>query len=661
MTDSQKRSDRNSRNPNYRRRVPPGQKSGKDDNQWRKASRTFFFWIMLILFTVLAIQLYRQGKKDFTEISYSEFMRELESGNIKSVLLIKKELSGEFSQPVTKQIGKRELKYSRFKAVLPFDEPQLLAKMREKNVEIRAEQESFNWSNLFLSLLPFLLLGLLWVFLLRQMQGGSKGVFSFGKSKAHLWTQDRPKITFEDVAGADEAKQELQEIIEFLKDPGKFQKLGGKIPKGALLLGPPGTGKTLLAKAVAGEAGAPFLSMSGSDFVEMFVGVGASRVRDLFEQGKKLAPCIIFIDEIDAVGRHRGAGLGGGHDEREQTLNQLLVEMDGFESNEGVILLAATNRPDVLDPALLRPGRFDRQIVVDSPDVKGREGILRVHTRKIKLGPDIELSVLARGTPGLSGADLANLVNEAALLAARRNREYVTMRDFEDAKDKVMMGTERRSLVISEEEKKTTAYHEAGHALVGKLIPGSDPVHKVTIIPRGMALGVTSYLPIDEKHTHSKVYLETRLIHLLGGRVAEKLVFNQLTTGAGNDIEKATDIARRMVCDWGMSERLGPLTFGKKEEQIFLGREIAKHRDYSEKTAQDIDEEVRRIVTAAEKRATELLSGNLNKLHKLAKALLEKEILDGVEIDMIIADENEVNNKEVNQVSVGPAENKKSS
>lgn len=661
MADSQKRSDRNSKNPNYRRRVPPDQKPGKDDNQWRKASRTFFFWIMLILFTVLAIQLYRQGKKDFTEISYSEFMRELESGNIKSVLLVKKELSGEFSQPVTKQIGKRELKYSRFKAVLPFDEPQLLAKMREKNVEIRAEQESFNWSNLFLSLLPFLLLALLWIFLLRQMQGGSKGIFSFGKSKAHLWTQDRPKITFEDVAGADEAKQELYEIIEFLKDPGKFQKLGGKIPKGALLLGPPGTGKTLLAKAVAGEAGVPFLSMSGSDFVEMFVGVGASRVRDLFEQGKKLAPCIIFIDEIDAVGRHRGAGLGGGHDEREQTLNQLLVEMDGFESNEGVILLAATNRPDVLDPALLRPGRFDRQIVVDSPDVKGREGILRVHTRKIKLGPDIDLSVLARGTPGLSGADLANLVNEAALLAARRNREYVTMRDFEDAKDKVMMGIERKSLVISEEEKKTTAYHEAGHALVGKLIPGSDPVHKVTIIPRGMALGITSYLPIDEKHTHSKEYLETRLIHLLGGRVAEKLVFNQLTTGAGNDIEKATDIARRMVCDWGMSERLGPLTFGKKEEQIFLGREIAKHRDYSEKTAQDIDEEVKRIVTAAEKRATELLSANLNKLHKLAKALLEKEILDGMEIDMIIADENEVNNKEVNQVSVGSAENKKSS
>ncbi|OGC77724.1 MAG: cell division protein FtsH [candidate division Zixibacteria bacterium RBG_16_40_9] len=617
--------------------------------------------MVLILFTVLAIQLYRQGKKDFVEISYSEFMKQLENANIKNVLLVKKELSGEFHQPLTKLVGKRELKYARFKAVLPFDEPELLTKMREKNVEIRAEQESFNWSNLFLSLLPFILLGLLWLFLLRQMQGGSKGIFSFGKSKAHLWTQDRPKITFDDVAGADEAKQELQEIIEFLKDPGKFQKLGGKIPKGALLLGMPGTGKTLLAKAVAGEASVPFLSMSGSDFVEMFVGVGASRVRDLFEQGKKLAPCIIFIDEIDAVGRHRGAGLGGGHDEREQTLNQLLVEMDGFESNEGVILLAATNRPDVLDPALLRPGRFDRQIVVDSPDVKGREGILRVHTRKIKLGPDIDLKVLARGTPGLSGADLANLVNEAALLAARRNKEHVTMQDFEDAKDKVMMGMERKSLVISEEEKRTTAYHESGHALVAKLIPGSDPVHKVTIIPRGMALGVTAYLPIDEKHTYSKQYLETRLVHLLGGRVAEKLVFNQFTTGAGNDIEKATELARKMVCDWGMSDRLGPLTFGKKEEEIFLGREIAKHRDYSEKTAQDIDDEVKRIVTNAEKRATELLSANLDKLHKLAKALLEKEILDGFEIDKIIANENLSEEKEVKQVPVGSAENKKGS
>jgi cell division protease FtsH len=456
---------------------------------------------------------------------------------------------------------------------------------------------------------------------------------------------DRPKVTFEDVAGADEAKQELQEVIEFLKDPGKFQKLGGKIPKGVLLLGAPGTGKTLLARAVAGEAGVPFFSMSGSDFVEMFVGVGASRVRDLFDQGKKSAPCILFIDEIDAVGRHRGAGLGGGHDEREQTLNQLLVEMDGFDTNEGVILLAATNRPDVLDPALLRPGRFDRQIVVDVPDVKGREGILKVHTRKLPLSTDVNLSIIARGTPGLSGADLANIVNEAALLAARRSHDQVTMRDFEDAEDKVMMGTERRSLVITEEEKKLIAYHESGHAMIGKLVPGSDPVHKMTIIPRGLALGITQYLPIDEKHTHSRKYLETKLMHLMGGRVAEKLVFHELTTGAGNDIERATELARKMVCEWGMSQKLGPLTFGKKEEQIFLGREIATHRDYSEDTAQEIDEEVRGIVEEAERKATELLSGNLDQLHLLAGALLEKEILDGDQIDRILRGEKLAPNK----------------
>jgi len=472
------------------------------------------------------------------------------------------------------------------------------------------------------------------------MQGGSKGIFSFGKSRARLLAGDRPKVTFSDVAGADEAKQELQEIIDFLKDPSKFQKLGGKIPKGALLLGAPGTGKTLLARAVAGEAGVSFFSMSGSDFVEMFVGVGASRVRDLFDQGKRNAPCIIFIDEIDAVGRHRGAGLGGGHDEREQTLNQLLVEMDGFESNEGVILLAATNRPDVLDPALLRPGRFDRQIVVDIPDVKGREGILKVHTRKIPLAENVDLYVLARGTPGLSGADLANIVNEAALLAARRNHNKVTMRDFEDAKDKEIMGTERKSLALSEEEKKLTAYHESGHALVSKLIPGSDPVHKMTIIPRGLAIGLTHYLPVDEKHTYSKEYLETKLVHLLGGRVAEKLVFGQFSTGAGNDIERATELARKMVCEWGMSDRLGPLTFGKKEEQIFLGREITQHRDYSEKTAQEIDLEVKVIVDDAEKKAEELLGTNLDKLNSLAKALLEMEILDGDQIDRIVRGES---------------------
>jgi len=479
-----------------------------------------------------------------------------------------------------------------------------------------------------------------WLFMFRQMQGGgTKGIFYFGKSRAKLFAEDRPKVTFSDVAGAEEAKTELQEIIEFLKDPGKFQRLGGKIPKGALLLGAPGTGKTLLARAVAGEADVPFFSMSGSDFVEMFVGVGASRVRDLFEQGKRTAPCIIFIDEIDAVGRHRGAGLGGGHDEREQTLNQLLVEMDGFESNEGVILLAATNRPDVLDPALLRPGRFDRQIVVDAPDIKGREGIFRVHAKKIILDAEVDLSVLARGTPGLSGADIANLVNEAALLAARRNHNKVKKIDFEEAKDKVMMGTERRSMVIPDEEKKSTSYHEAGHALCGKLLPHADPVHKVTIIPRGMALGITSFLPIDERHSYSKEYLESRLVYMMGGRVAEKMVFDHYTTGAGNDLERSTALARKMVCEWGMSEKLGPLTYGKKEEQIFLGREIARHRDYSEKTAQDIDAEVTRIIHEAEEKAQALLENHRDVLKAIAEALLEYEILDGSEIDQIMRGE----------------------
>jgi cell division protease FtsH len=507
-------------------------------------------------------------------------------------------------------------------------------------VDVGSKGEKSNWGGFLLTtMVPILFLVGIMILLMRQMEAGGNRAFSFGRSRAKLITGDRPKVTFEDVAGADEAKEELQEVIEFLRDPRKFQKLGGRIPKGALLLGAPGTGKTLLAKAVAGEAGVPFFSISGSDFVEMFVGVGASRVRDLFEQGKKHAPCIIFIDEIDAVGRHRGAGLGGGHDEREQTLNQLLVEMDGFESNDGVILLAATNRPDVLDPALLRPGRFDRQIVVDMPDLNGREGILKVHTRKIPLNQDVELRLIARGTPGLSGADLANIVNEAALLAARKDRKSVLMADLEEAKDKVMMGPERKSLLLSDDEKERIAYHEAGHALVASLIPEADPLHKVTIVPRGRALGMTAQLPIDDRHNFSRTMLMAELAVFLGGRAAEKAVFHELTTGAKSDIDKATEVARKMVCEWGMSENLGPLSFGRKEEQIFLGREIAQHRDYSEQTALLIDKEVRLIVDTAEERAEKLIGDNVGKLEDLANALLEKEILDREEIDALLRGE----------------------
>ncbi|MBN2356374.1 ATP-dependent zinc metalloprotease FtsH, partial [candidate division KSB1 bacterium] len=509
---------------------------------------------------------------------------------------------------------------------------------QDHNLVLKFKESTPSIWGVLLGVLPWLLFIGVWIYFLRRMQGGggNKGIFAFGKSRARLWMENYPKITFSDVAGADEAKQELQEIIEFLREPEKFQRLGGKIPKGALLLGPPGTGKTLLAKAVAGEAGVPFFSMSGADFVEMFVGVGASRVRDLFEQGKRNAPCIIFIDELDAVGRHRGAGLGGGHDEREQTLNQLLVEMDGFEFNEGVILIAATNRPDVLDSALLRPGRFDRQIVVDRPDVRGREGILKVHTRKIPLDKNVDLSILAKATPGFSGADLANMVNEAALLAARKDKNYVQAVDLEEAKDKVLMGTERKSMIISEKEKRSTAYHEAGHALVAKLAPGSDPVHKVTIIPRGRALGATTTLPMDEKHNYSKDYCLTLMRQLLGGRAAEKIVLNELTTGAGEDIKRVTELARKMVCEWGMSEKLGPLTFGEKQEEIFLGREIAQHRDYSEATAQIIDQEVRRLVDEAAKDVEKMITQNIDSLNILANALLEREILDGEEIDLLL-------------------------
>jgi cell division protease FtsH len=523
-----------------------------------------------------------------------------------------------------------------FHTVIPPNYPEIYKTMQEKGVKYSwKDSTGSGWISILFNAVPLLILLGLWIFMMRQMQSGGNKALSFGKSRARLHSSQQKKVTFKDVAGVEEAKEELQEIIEFLREPQKFQKLGGRIPKGVLLIGPPGTGKTLLARAIAGEANVPFFSISGSDFVEMFVGVGASRVRDLFEQGKKNAPCIIFIDEIDAVGRHRGAGLGGGHDEREQTLNQLLVEMDGFESNEGVILVAATNRPDVLDPALLRPGRFDRRVVVDRPDVRGRESILKVHTKKTPLGDDIDLSVIARGTPGFAGADLANLVNEAALIAARQNRKVVTQSDFELAKDKVLMGVERKSMIISDKEKKMTAYHEAGHALVAALLEHADPLHKVTIIPRGMALGLTMQLPLDDKLSHDKNYLQTRLAILMAGRIAEEIFLNQMTTGAGNDIERATEMAHKMVCEWGMSD-LGPLSFGKKDEQIFLGREIAQHRDYSEATAIKIDEQVRKLVEDAYNRAKEIIESRSEALVRIAEALLEREVLDGAEvIDLI--------------------------
>jgi len=598
------------------------------------------FWLVAFAVLFIAYIYFAGVDEDMVEITYSEFIQQIDESNIAEVTFTERQVRGKLREPKVFASSGNDRAYTGFVSRIPFVDLNydLVNRLEESGARIVAKEKSVDFYQVLFSIAPWLLLIFIWIFFLRQMQGGAgpKGLFSFGKSKAKLLTDDRPKVTFNDVAGADEAKGELKEIIEFLKEPGKFQKLGGKIPKGALLLGPPGSGKTLLARAVAGEASVPFFSMSGSDFVEMFVGVGASRVRDLFEQGKKNAPCIIFIDEIDAVGRHRGAGLGGGHDEREQTLNQLLVEMDGFESNEGVILIAATNRPDVLDPALLRPGRFDRQIVVPSPDVKGREGILKVHMLKIKLADDVDATILARGTPGMSGADLANMVNEAALLASRHNQDEVKMEDFENAKDKVMMGSERRSLVITDEEKKIIAYHEAGHTLVTKFLPKADPIHKVTIIPRGLALGVTQSLPVDDRHTHSKEYLETTLTVLMGGRVAELLVLDQLGTGAGNDLERATKLARKMVCNWGMSEKLGPVTFGKKDEHIFLGREIAQRDEYSEATAVIIDQEIKLLIENAEETARKILADNLDKLHKLALALLDREIVDGREVDVII-------------------------
>jgi len=588
--------------------------------------KTIIFWVFIFACLVVLWEVFQKsaGTGKDSEIAWSEFLQDAQQGQVSDVTVVGSEVRGHLR-------GDKA-----FHVTVPANYPHLFDVLDQNKVKVTVKNTDGNsWWNLLVQFSPVIVIGALWFFMIRQMQSGGNKAMSFGKSRARLLSMQQKKITFKDVAGVDEAKEELKEIIEFLREAQKFQKLGGRIPKGVLLVGPPGTGKTLLARAVAGEANVPFFSISGSDFVEMFVGVGASRVRDLFEQGKKNAPCIIFIDEIDAVGRHRGAGLGGGHDEREQTLNQLLVEMDGFESNDGVILVAATNRPDVLDPALLRPGRFDRRVVVGRPDVRGREEVLRVHAKKVPLSEDVDLRVMARGTPGFSGADLANMVNEAALSAARMNRKAVAMVDFELAKDKVLMGAERKSMLLTDEEKRVTAYHEAGHALVAAMRDHADPLHKVTIIPRGMALGVTMQLPEDDKHTVTKSYLETQLAILMGGRIAEEIFLKQMTTGAGNDIERASDLARKMVCEYGMSG-MGPLTFGKKEEQIFLGREISQHRDFSEETARQIDAEVRGLVDSAYRAAYEILDTHQVLMHAMASALLERETLDAVEIRLIL-------------------------
>ena len=594
-------------------------------------SKNLFLWVAISLVMVVLFNLFNQPPAPQKKLSYSTFLSKVEQGDVISVKIRGQNITG------------KTVNGEPFASFAP-DDPNLVDKLIKNGVEVEAQpKEEAPWYvTIFVSWFPMILLIAVWIFFMRQMQGGGGGggkALSFGRSKAKMLSEESTKITFEDVAGVDEAKEELTEVVDFLSEPKKFTRLGGRIPKGVLLVGPPGTGKTLMARAVAGEAGVPFFSISGSDFVEMFVGVGASRVRDLFVQGKKNAPCLIFIDELDAVGRQRGAGLGGGHDEREQTLNQLLVEMDGFESNEGVILIAATNRPDVLDPALLRPGRFDRQVTVPNPDLGGREKILRVHSKKTILDNSVDLAVIARGTPGFSGADLENLVNEAALLAAKRNRENVSMNDFEEAKDKVLMGKERRSVILSEEEKKTTAYHEAGHTLVAKLLPGTDPVHKVSIIPRGRALGVTMQLPLDDRHNYSRDYLEKTLAVLLGGRIAEELVLNQMTTGAGNDIERGTKMARKMVCEWGMSDSLGPLAVGENDEQVFLGRELGHQKNYSEETARLVDSEVKRIIQEAYDRGRRLLEDNVDVLHSIAEALLDHETLTNAEVDLILRGE----------------------
>ncbi len=615
---------------------PTPENGGKNQNvgRWTKNSRTLSFWVLFVLVSILLVQLFSPRQNDTTELSYTEVKTQLAKGNIQSVTIIEgntTRVEGKLKSPLTTKRGETD----QFVMTMPAGASEgFVQALEAAGVDIKGQEARQNWWALVLGALPWLLILGIWIFMLRQMQSGGSKAFQFGKSKAKILSGDTPHVTFSDVAGADEAKEELQEIIEFLKDPQRFTRLGGRLPKGALLVGPPGTGKTLLARAVAGEAGRPFFSMSGSDFVEMFVGVGASRVRDLFEQGKANAPCIIFIDEIDAVGRHRGAGLGGGHDEREQTLNQLLVEMDGFESNEGVILIAATNRPDVLDPALLRPGRFDRQIVVDPPDVKGREGILRVHLRKLPLADDVVVERLAKGTPGMSGADLANMVNEAALLAARRGREKVGMNDLESAKDKVMLGAERKSLVLSESERKLTAYHEAGHAVIALRVPGLDPLHKVTIVPRGRALGVTASLPEEDRHSYSRDYLLAQLVMLFGGRAAEEMIFGaeKITTGAGNDIERATTMARRMITQFGMSDSVGPMAVGDSDHEVFLGRELVQRREVSEETARLVDHEVKRFLDEAYQRAGTTLRENRDLLESVAEALLERETIDRDEI-----------------------------
>lgn len=630
---------------NQPRWTPPkksGQKDPKDNFQWKRAGKTSLIWIGIIFVAVYFSSLLTNERKNELEIDYTQYREYLLAGDIDRAVIIDKTFHGEFKTPqiIDTTLGSAE-DVTKFRLTLPFVDRQVTEQWDQAGLDYSFKEKSIDWTGYLLNMFPWILLIGFWFFMIRRMQGGAggmRGIFNFGKSRASLWTSDQPRVTFKDVAGCVEAKEELEEVIEFLKNPKRFQKLGARVPKGAFLVGPPGTGKTLLARAVAGEANVPFYSLSGADFVEMFVGVGASRVRDLFEQAKKSTPCIIFIDELDAVGRHRGAGIGGGHDEREQTLNALLVEMDGFDNNQNIVVIAATNRPDVLDPALLRPGRFDRQIVVDVPDYVGRLGILKVHTKKVVLNQrKVNLRSIAKGTPGMVGADLANLVNEAALLAARKRKKSVDMDDFEDAKDKVMMGIQRKSMILSDEEKKTTAYHEAGHTLVALRTEGADPVHKITIIPRGRALGVTMQLPIDEKHGYAKSYIEGRLAILMGGRGAEMLIFNQMTTGAGDDIEQATKVARKMVTEWGMSDLLGPMTFGKKNEEIFLGREIQSHRDYSEVTARMIDEEVSRIVRNAQRCAEEILKKEVELLHRLAQELLKYETLNAKDLEKILA------------------------